>query len=84
MTDIWQFHQSEKLYLLRVIKEILTQICSKDCKPVFKDFFHKLGADSLKSSLIDQLKSAIESPIPAKDKFFSNELIQASTHFNLR
>ena len=89
LNDIWQFHQAEKLYNLRIVKEILTQICTSNTGEkhyeTYKDVFSQLDEDNqLKSSIIKQIKSLIESVPPAKDKFYTSETIQAWAHFNLR
>ena len=84
MIDIWHFHQAEKLYNLRVLKEILTDSTSKHMK-TYEDVFMKLDEDcQLKKSLIKQFQSLIEAPLPEKDKYYSEDLIEAWAHFNLR
>ena len=84
MIDIWHFHQAEKLYNLRVLKEILTDSTSKHMK-TYEDVFVKLDEDcQLKKSLIKQFQSLIEAPLPEKDKYYSEDLIEAWAHFNLR
>ena len=89
LNDIWQFHQAEKLYILRIIKEILTQKCSIDSTSrhfeVYNDIFAELDKNGqLKDSLIKQFQSLIEINPPTKDKFFTSDTIQAWAHFNLR
>jgi hypothetical protein len=95
LIDIWQFHQAERLYILRILKEILTQVCSPTTNvstnsskhsATFHDIFAKLDKDGqLKESLFDQFESLISAPIPSKkDKHFTKELIEAWAHFNLR
>ena len=84
MIDIWHFHQAEKLYNLRVLKEILTDSTSKHMK-TYEDVFVKLDEGcQLKKSLIKQFQSLIEAPLPEKDKYYSEDLIEAWAHFNLR
>ena len=89
LVDIWQFHQAEKLYLLRVIKEILTRLCftqgsQKDCE-TFQEIFALLNKNgALKTSLVEQLKGLNKTSIPEKDKYFTNELIKTWKHFQLR
>ena len=92
MTDIWHFHQSEKLYNLRVLKEILTQICSagnSSCGlkhiQTFKDVFKTLDEDGqLKISLMKQFESLIDATVPTFPFSSHNELVDAWAHFNLR
>ena len=89
LNDIWQFHQAEKLYILRIIKEILTQKCSTDSTSrhfeVYNDIFAELDKNGqLKDSLIKQFQSLIEINPPTKDKFYTSDTIQAWAHFNLR
>ena len=84
MIDIWHFHQAEKLYNLRILKEILTDSTSKHVK-TYEDVFMKLDEDcQLKKSLIKQFQSLIEAPLPEKDKYYSEDVIEAWAHFNLR
>ena len=91
LCDIWQFYQAERLYILRILKEILTQLNLKvDSKhtETFKDIFKKLDEKGrLKRSLTDQLRFVIEAepPSSAKNgKHFSKDLVSAWTHYNLR
>ena len=89
LVDIWQFHQAEKLYILRVIKEIITRLCSAHPSEkhygTFQQVFAKLNKDgNLKRSLKEQLKDLIETPMPEKDRYHSNELLKTWKHFNLR
>ena len=89
MIDIWHFHQAEKLYNLRVLKEILTNICSSDSTSkhtkTYEEIFTKLDEDGkLKESLIKQFQSLIDAPLPEKDKYYSQDLIEAWAHFNLK
>ena len=78
LNDIWQFHQAEKLYTLRIIKEILTQTCTNtdsDARhfDVYQDIFIQLDNDGqLKESLIKQFESLIEVSPPNKDKYYSS------------
>ena len=78
LNDIWQFHQAEKLYTLRIIKEILTQTCSNSDSDtrhfdVYQDIFIQLDNDGqLKESLIKQFESLIEVSPPNKDKYYSS------------
>ena len=51
----------------------------------YEDVFVKLDEDcQLKKSLIKQFQSLIEAPLPEKDKYYSEDLIEAWAHFNLR
>ncbi len=91
LCDIWQFYQAERLYILRILKEILTQLNLKtDSKhlPTLREAFKKLDEkNQLKDSLIDQLKSVIEAEPPnsvKNGKHFSKDLTSAWLHFNLR
>ena len=89
MVDIWQFHQAEKLYILRVIKEILTRLCSAHPTEkhygTFQQVFDKVNEDGkFLKSLKEQLKDLIETPTPLKDRHHSNELLKTWKHFNLR
>ena len=89
LVDIWQFHQVEKLYILRVIKEILTRLSSAHPSEkhygTFQQIFAKLNkGGALKRSLKEQLKDLIESPMPEKDRYHTNELLKTWKHFNLR
>ena len=89
LIDIWHFHQAEKLYNLRVLKEILTNVCSSDSTSkhikTYEEIFNELDKDcNLKKSLIKQFQSLIDLPLPEKDKYYSQDLIEAWAHFNLK
>ena len=74
---------------MRVIKEILTRLCSTyESDKHFETFQEVFGLlnknGALKSSLIEQLKGLNATSIPEKDKYFTNELIKTWKHFHLR
>ena len=59
--DIWQFYRAERLYLLRVLKEILSHSKNSTHKhhETFANIFAKLKEKDLKESLFKQLCSTI-------------------------
>ena len=61
LIDIWQFYRAERLYLLKVVKEILSNSNNTKHKhhQTFSDVLEKLKAKDLISSLIRQLCSTI-------------------------
>ena len=61
LIDIWQFYRAERLYLLKVLKEILS--CTTNSKhkhhETFSKIFKQLKEKKIKESLIKQLCSSI-------------------------
>ena len=59
--DIWQFYRAERLYLLRVLKEILSHSRNSTHKhhEIFANFFTKLKEKDLKGCIIKQICSSI-------------------------
>ena len=61
LIDIWQFYRAERLYLLKVLKEILS--CTTNSKhkhhETFSKIFRQLKEKKIKESLIKQLCSSI-------------------------
>uniref|UniRef100_A0A0K2V9Y5 Nucleoporin NUP188 n=1 Tax=Lepeophtheirus salmonis TaxID=72036 RepID=A0A0K2V9Y5_LEPSM len=62
IVDIWQFYRAERLYLLQVLKQILSHQSNASHKhyDAFKYLLDLWKKDSLKESLISQLKSVFE------------------------
>eukprot|EP00092_Neocalanus_flemingeri_P011668 GFUD01012572.1.p1 GENE.GFUD01012572.1~~GFUD01012572.1.p1 ORF type:complete len:1697 (+),score=556.35 GFUD01012572.1:89-5179(+) len=90
MVDIWQFYRAERLYLLQVLKEVLTHHNDgeNDNREVFEKVFDKIDSDGkLKQQLVDQFKTVIKEK-PPKTEHFGSQLAtscrQSWTHFNLR
>ena len=61
LVDIWQFYRAERLYILRVVKEILSHTNNSAHKhqETFLSIFKKLKEKDLKGSLIRQFCSTI-------------------------
>lgn len=92
LVDIWQFYRAERLYILRILKGLLSIICSPEEESdehfkVFKDIYSQLVKKGLYRSLLDQLKSVIEEPLPTREshgRHFTSDLQKSWLHFNLR
>ena len=80
MNDIWHFYRSERLYTLRVIKEILSNLSNEDHKhqSTFVDIFNQMQELNLMPSLLDQLEHV------TNEKNNIPELSSPWSHFNLR
>eukprot|EP00090_Calanus_glacialis_P005097 TRINITY_DN13917_c0_g1_i1.p1 TRINITY_DN13917_c0_g1~~TRINITY_DN13917_c0_g1_i1.p1 ORF type:complete len:1697 (-),score=641.63 TRINITY_DN13917_c0_g1_i1:67-5157(-) len=90
MVDIWQFYRAERLYLLQVLKEVLTyhNDAKNNNREVFEKVFDKIDDDGkLKQNLIDQFKTVIKEKPPKTDSLGSQlatSCRKSWTHFNLR
>ena len=58
MTDIWHFYRSERLYLLKTTKEIMTKTWKEGSKhhATFADIFNQMEELSIGQSLLNQLE----------------------------
>ncbi len=73
MVDVWQFYRAERLYLLQVLKELLTHSCncSHRHRAQFASVLDALdaGEGALGKSLLKQLETSLsESPPPPASK----------------
>jgi len=90
MVDIWQFYRAERLYLLQVLKEVLTHHNDADneTREVFEKVFEKIDSDGeLKNQLVDQFKAVIKEKPPKTDSLgfqLASSCRKSWTHFNLR
>ena len=89
MTDVWHFYRAERLYSLRILKEVLSNVDNHRNKhqSVFHDIFHQMEEINLKSSLFKQLKAVIAEKPPSKETHgsnFSESMVKSWVHFNLR
>ena len=88
--DIWQFYRAERLYLLQVLKEVLTyhNEIKNENREVFEKVFEKIDDNGkLKQSLVDQFKSVIKEKPPKTDGLgcqLAATCRKSWTHFNLR
>jgi len=88
--DIWQFYRAERLYLLQVLKEVLTyhNDGKNENREVFEKVFDKIDDDGkLKQKLVNQFKAVIKEKPPKTDTLGSQlatSCRRSWTHFNLR
>ena len=70
IVDIWHFYRAERLYLLQVLKEVITHHNDQDHdhREVFEKVFEKIDADGkLKHELVEQYKDVIKEKSPNTD-----------------
>ena len=90
LVDIWHFYRAERLYLLQVLKEVITHHNNEDHenREVFEKVFEKIDKDGrMKHELVEQLKDVIseESPNTETLGYVLGAAVKKSwTHFNLR
>ena len=90
IVDIWHFYRAERLYLLQVLKEVLTHHNDDDHdkKAVFEKVFEKIDAEGkLKHELVEQFKDVIKEKSPNTEQVGSQlggGLKKSWTQFNLR
>lgn len=88
--DIWQFYRAERLYLLQVLKEVLSYYNSSDHKnsEVFASIIDKVDAKGrLKKQLLDQFAQVIKEKCPLTESlgsFLASSCRSSWMHFNLR
>ncbi len=87
--DIWQFYRSERLYLLQIVKAILSSSLTEEGAHLADAGVCEMLAD-IKPQLLDQLRAAVqERPPPAEGSealgpALSRTCRRAWIHFNLR
>ena len=90
LVDIWHFYRAERLYLLQVLKEVITHHNNEEHenREVFEKVFDKIDKDGrMKHELVEQLKEVIseESPNTETLGYVLGAAVKKSwTHFNLR
>ncbi len=90
LLDVWQFYRAERLYLLRVLKELLTHACNPAHRhqQQFAQTLDDLRKDErLWKSLVSQLRSVIHEEVPSVEThgpYFTEQCAKTWVHFNLR
>ena len=90
IADIWHFYRAERLYLLQVLKEVITNHNNEDHenKAVFEKVFEKIDFEGkLKHELVEQFREVIKEKSPVTDILGSQlgaGIRKSWTHFNLR
>lgn len=90
LQDIWRFYRAERIYLLQILKEIVSHSVNLD-HPHHKELdklMDKLnGRDQFKTALLGQLRAVITEPPPGYErngKHFGGELQTEWVRVNLR
>ena len=90
IADIWHFYRAERLYLLQVLKEVITNHNNEDHenKAVFEKVFENIDFEGkLKDELVEQFREVIKEKSPVTEILGSQlgaGIRKSWTHFNLR
>lgn len=90
LVDIWHFYRAERLYLLQVLKEVITHHNNEDHenREVFEIVFEKIDKEGrMKHELVEQFKEVISETPPSTESLGSQlgaNVKKSWTHFNLR
>ena len=91
LQDIWRFYRSERIYLVQILKEIVSHSVNLD-HPHQKELDQLMdqlnGRDQFKRLLLEQLKEVIREPIPCYYQSHGGNVDEHQLHewarFNLR
>ena len=90
LVDIWHFYRAERLYLLQVLKEVITHHNNPDHdhREVFDKVFEKIDTEGkMKHELVEQFKEVIQEKPPSTELLGSQlggNVKKSWIHFNLR
>ena len=90
LVDIWHFYRAERLYLLQVLKEVITHHNNEEHenREVFEKVFEKIDKDGrMKHELVEQFKEVLSESSPSSESLGSQlgvSIKKSWRHFNLR
>ena len=90
LLDIWQFHRAERLYLLQVLKDVLTGFndTTSPNQAVFEKVFEHLEeGEGLRANLLKQFEGVLKESAPDTSSLgtgLATSCRKAWLHFNLR
>ena len=90
LLDIWQFYRAERLYLLQVLKQVISHARDPQHphQETFQSFLQDLEKEGdLKNMIFRQMRSVMKEPVPNRESHgthFSPQCVNSWLHSNLR